>query len=86
MKNALLILAVTCLQLSLHAQKKGRVAIDSLTLVLQNNPNDTTIVRATNLLSFEYKVLGKVDSALELASSSLALAKKINFTRGEADA
>ena len=39
-----------------------------------------------NLLSFEFKVLGKVDSALDLSTSSLALAKKINFTRGEADA
>jgi len=86
MKNVLMILSFCCLQLSLLAQKKGRAAIDSLTQVLQNNPNDTTRVRATNLLSFEFKVLGKVDTALELASSSLALAKQINFTRGEADA
>jgi len=86
MKNAFMILALACLQLSLHAQKRGRAAIDSLTQVLQSNPNDTTRVRAMNLLSFEYKVLGKVDSALELSTSSLELAKKINFTRGEADA
>ena len=86
MKNVLLIVALASLQLPLHAQKKGRAAIDSLTQVLQHNPHDTTIVRAKNLLSFEFKLLGKVDTALELASSSLALAKKINFTRGEADA
>jgi len=86
MKNAFMILVLACLQLSLHAQKRGRTAIDSLTQVLQNNPNDTTRVRTMNLLSFEFKVLGKVDSALELSTSSLALAKKINFTRGEADA
>ena len=86
MKNIFLILAIVSLQLSIHAQKKGRAAIDSLIQVLQNDPNDTTRVRTTNLISFELKVLGKVDSALELASSSLALAKKINFIRGEADA
>lgn len=86
MKNAFMILALACLQLSLHAQKRGRAAIDSLTQVLQSNPNDTTRVRTMNLLSFEFKVLGKVDSALGLSTSSLALAKKINFTRGEADA
>ena len=86
MKNAFMILALACLQLSLHAQKRGRAAIDSLTQVLQNNPNDTTRVRTMNLLSFEFKVIGKVDSALELSTASLALAKKINFTRGEADA
>jgi len=86
MKNVFMILALAWLQLSLHAQKRGRAAIDSLTQVLQSNPNDTTRVRAMNLLSFEFKVLGKVDSALELSTSSLALAKKINFTRGEADA
>jgi two-component system, NtrC family, sensor kinase len=86
MKNAFMILALASLQLSLHAQKRGRAAIDSLTQVLQSNPNDTTRVRTMNLLSFEFKVLGKVDSALELSTSSLALAKKINFTRGEADA
>ena len=86
MKNAFMILVLACLQLSLHAQKRGRAAIDSLTQVLQSNPNDTTRVRTMNLLSFEFKVLGKVDSALELSTSSLVLAKKINFTRGEADA
>ena len=86
MKNAFMILVLVCLQLSLLAQKRGRAAIDSLTQVLQSNPNDTTRVRTMNLLSFEFKVLGKVDSALELSTSSLALAKKINFTRGEADA
>src|SRR5688572_2874761 len=86
MKNAFMILVLACLQLSLHAQKRGRAAIDSLTQVLQSNPNDTTKVRTMNLLSFEFKVLGKVDSALELSTSSLTLAKKINFTRGEADA
>jgi hypothetical protein len=79
MKNVLVILAITSLQLSVHAQKKGRAAIDSLTQVLQNNPNDTTRVRAMNLLSLELKLSGKVDTALQIASSSLELAKKINF-------
>src|SRR5689334_12125948 len=86
MKNFFIVIAMLCLQLSTNAQKKGQAKIDSLVQVLQSNPHDTTRVRATNLLSLELKLTGKVDTALQLASSSLELAKKISFTRGEADA
>ncbi|HJS54066.1 MAG TPA: tetratricopeptide repeat-containing sensor histidine kinase [Chitinophagaceae bacterium] len=85
-KKSIIIIALFCLQLPLHAQKKGRARIDSLIQVLQANPHDTMRVKTQNLLSFDLKLIGKVDSALELSSSSLELAKKINFTRGEADA
>src|SRR5574338_520676 len=86
MKNIFIVFALLTMQISLLAQKKGQAKIDSLTQVLQSNPHDTTRVRAMNLLSLELKLSGKVDTALQLASSSLDLAKKINFTRGEADA
>jgi len=86
MKNIFVISALLCLQLSLQAQKKGQARIDSLLQVLQSAPHDTTRVKTLNLLSFDLKVTGKVDTAVLLSSSSLELAKKINFTRGEADA
>ena len=86
MKNFLFLMFLLFVQVSVFAQSKRQATIDSLTNVLKNNPNDTTRVRATNLLSLELKLSGKVDTALTLALSSLDLAKKINFTRGEADA
>lgn len=86
MKKFFTVVAVLCLQLSVHAQKRGRAKIDSLIQVLQANPHDTMRVKTQNLLSFEMKLVGKADSALALTTSSLELAKKINFTRGEADA
>ena len=86
MKNVVIVAALLCLQLSAQAQKKGQQRIDSMIQVLNANPHDTARVRTMNLLSLELKLSGKVDTALQLASSSLELAKKINFTRGEADA
>ena len=81
-----MLVAVLCLQLFLHAQNAGRLKRDSLIRVLQSDPHDTVRVKTQNLLSFEMKLIGKADSALELTTSSLELARKINFTRGEADA
>lgn len=86
MRSLFIIAALLCVQLSIPAQKRGRLKIDSLLQVLQANPHDTMRVKTQNLLSFELKLAGKLDSALELSSSSLELAKRINFTRGEADA
>jgi len=86
MKNVVIVAALLCLQLSAQAQKKGQQRIDSMIQVLNANPHDTARVRTMNLLSLELKLSGKVDTALQVASSSLELAKKINFTRGEADA
>ena len=86
MKNVFMILALLCLQLSLDAQNAGRLKRDSLIRILQSNPHDTVRVKTQNLLSFEMKLIGKTDTALTLTTSSLELAKKINFTRGEADA
>ena len=85
-KFLIIICAVLFLQISLQAQKLEKLKIDSLVQVLQSNPHDTMRVKTQNLLSFELKLIGKVDTALQLALSSLELAKKINFTRGEADA
>ena len=85
-KNFIIISAVLFLQISLQAQKLEKLKIDSLVQVLQANPHDTMRIKTQNLLSFELKLIGKVDTALQLALSSLELAKKINFTRGEADA
>lgn len=86
MKYFLILIALFCLQQNLQAQKKGQARIDSLIQVLQASPHDTTRVKTLNLLSFDLKLTGKVDTAIALASSSLELAKKIKFTRGEADA
>src|SRR6185503_13781873 len=86
MKSFLIVIALLCLQLSMPAQKKAQARIDSMIQVLNANPHDTTRVRTMNLLSLELKLSGKVDTALQVASSSLELAKKINFARGEADA
>ena len=86
MKNFFIVIAFLCAQLSVQAQKRGRLKIDSLIQVLHANPHDTMRVKTQNLLSFEMKLVGKVDSALALTASSLELAQKINFTRGEADA
>ena len=86
MRSLFIIATMLCMQLSIQAQKRGRLKIDSLIQVLQANPHDTMRVKTQNLLSFELKLTGKLDSALELSSSSLELARKINFTRGEADA
>ena len=86
MKQFLTIIALLCLQLSVHAQKKLQARVDSMTQILRSDPHDTTRVRTMNLLSFDLKLLGKFDTALQVSSSSLELAKKINFTRGEADA
>ncbi len=81
-----MLLALVCLQVSIAAQNAGRLKRESLIRVLQSNPHDTVTVKTQNLLSFEMKLIGKVDTALALTTSSLELAKKINFTRGEADA
>ncbi|HEX6849285.1 MAG TPA: tetratricopeptide repeat protein [Chitinophagaceae bacterium] len=86
MRSFLLIIAAAGLQLSLHAQNAARLKRDSLIRVLESNPHDTVRIKTQNLLSFEMKLIGKADSALELTALSLELAKKINFTRGEADA
>ena len=86
MKNIFVISFLLLLQLATHAQKKGQGRIDSLMHVLQSASHDTIRVKTLNLLSFDLKSIGKVDTALLLSSSSLELAKEINFTRGEADA
>lgn len=86
MKKMLIAIALLCLQFAADAQKKLQSRVDSMTLILRGNPHDTTRVRTMNLLSFDLKLLGKFDTALLVANASLELAKKINFTRGEADA
>src|SRR6185503_15838133 len=86
MKSFLIVIALLLVQFTTQAQKKAQARIDSMMQVLKANPPDTTRVRTMNLLSLELKLAGKADTALQIASSSLELAKKINFTRGEADA
>ncbi len=62
-KIFIIISAVLCLQTSLQAQKPEKLKIDSLVQVLQSNPHDTTRIKTQNLLSFELKLTGKVDTA-----------------------
>ena len=86
MKKNILIILTLLLQLALHAQKKGQARIDSLVEVLNKTRQDTTRVNTLNTLASDLLQNGKTDSAIELSSSALLLAKKINFTFGEADA
>src|SRR5687767_1067029 len=85
-KILIIIIAVISLQLPFYAQKKGQARIDSLVQVLQTTNQDTVRVRTMVLLGSDLQKIDKIDTAIALSSSALDLAKKINFTRGEADA
>jgi tetratricopeptide (TPR) repeat protein len=86
MKNTLITLALLFLSPALLAQKKEQARVDSLRQVLQAARHDTARVKIFNTLASELLKTDKVDSAILLSSSALNLAKKINFTLGEADA
>jgi signal transduction histidine kinase len=85
MKNVL-ILTLLLFQFAVYAQKTSQAKTDSLMQVLQTNRQDTTRVKALNALAFDFLQKSEQDSAIAVASSALHLSKKINFSRGEADA
>lgn len=75
----LFVLALPCL-----AQKpaKRAINIDSLTLVIENNPDDTLKVRAFNDLTWELKNRGKYDLSVHYGWRGIALCKKLNDSVG----
>lgn len=68
-----------CMCMVLRAQKT-----DSLLQVLQTAQPDTNKVVLLNSLVYEYTALGNYDEALQYGAKALALAKQLNYKRGEA--
>ena len=84
MKITLLILTLFFLSPALFAQKKEPA--DSLRQAFRTAKQDTARVNILNGLAAEQIKNGKADSATLTASSALALSKKVQLLRGEADA
>jgi len=65
---------------------QGQSKIDSLEQVIRNAKEDTSLVNNLNTLSNAYMKTGNPDQSVHYADSALALAEKLKFTRGQADA
>jgi two-component system, NtrC family, sensor kinase len=84
MKQIILLILTIFLQPALPAQKKGQARTDSLVRIIKTTMHDTARILALNTLGTDlYKV--QFDTAVELSSSALQIAQKINYVRGEAD-
>lgn len=84
MKKYLLIILIFLVQAAAFAQKKGQAKTDSLQQVLKTTRQDTTRIKTLNALASDLLQTGKIDSAIERASSALLLSRKINYSSGEA--
>lgn len=83
MKKIILIAILACLEA--NAQNDQNPAIDSLLAVAATAKKDTTKVNAFNAIAYEYIPMD-IEKSNAYAEKSLALAIKINYKKGEADA
>ena len=60
--------------------------VDSLRKVLQSEKEDTSKVNTLHALAHKLYFLAEYDSCLKYIQSSLSLAKKLNYKRGQAAA
>jgi tetratricopeptide (TPR) repeat protein len=77
------ILFYLCVLIIIKAQAQQKI-IDSLTLVLKQQMEDTNKVNTLNSISIEY---GKINSkkAIEFSQKGISIAKKIEFKKGESE-
>jgi hypothetical protein len=80
-KNTCILLLVWLIQFSCVCAQTQ--TIDSLRHLLQNENQDTLRCLLLEQLSSEYEYY-KPDTSLRLSEEALALAKKVNFVKGEA--
>ena len=85
MRKNILVILTLLVPPAIYAEKKGQARIDSMAQVIQTTREDTMRIKAWNLMSLDLARSGKPDSAKQILTSSLNLAKKINFVRGEAN-
>jgi len=85
MRKNILVILTLLVPPAIYAEKKGQARIDSMGQVIQTTREDTMRIKAWNLMSLDLARSGKPDSAKQILTSSLNLAKKINFVRGEAN-
>ena len=87
MKRPLLkICLILCIGLHASFANAQYYAIDSLKKVLQSQREDTNKVQTLNSLSVTYWQDDSYEDAMRYAKAALALAKKIQFRKGEANA
>ena len=84
LKNRYILITLLLLALLSVAQAQNK-AVDSLLVVLRTLPSDTNRVNALNELAANYGV-SDIVKVIEVAHEALALAKKIQYDKGIADA
>ncbi|MEP7171060.1 MAG: tetratricopeptide repeat protein, partial [Bacteroidota bacterium] len=84
MKKSAFTITLSCLLFQLFAQTQSK--IDSLETVLKTSKEDTTKVNVLNNLSWELINTAEYAKAKQYADDALAIAEKINFKKGTANA